>query len=101
MLLERPDTVRLDAAVIPIGEAAEAAAAGLLAELRRAGIACDMSFRGNMKKRMAKADASGAVFAVILGEDELARGEAAVKDLVSGEQRTVPFDRLAGALRTP
>ena len=101
MLLERPDAARIDAALIPVGEAAEAAVVGLLAELRRAGIACDTSFRGNMKKRMARADASGAVFAVIVGEDELARGEAAVKDLVSGEQRSVPLERLAEALRTP
>jgi histidyl-tRNA synthetase len=99
MMLERPQPAKIDAALVPLGEAAEAAAIGLLSELRRAGIACDMAFRGNMKKRMQRADASGAVFAVILGEDELARGEAAVKDLVSGEQRNVPLDRLAEALR--
>jgi histidyl-tRNA synthetase len=99
MMLELPTPAKIDAALVPLGEAAEAAAIGLLSELRRAGIACDMAFRGNMKKRMQRADASGAVFAVILGEDELARGEAAVKDLVSGEQRNVPLDRLAEALR--
>ena len=47
---------------------------------------CDMAFRGNLKKRMQKAGASGARYAIILGDDELARGEAAVKDLASGEQ---------------
>src|SRR5215217_5917971 len=65
-----------DAVLVPLGEAAEAAATGLIAGLRRAGIACDMAYRGNMKRRMAKADASGARYAIILGEEEIARGEA-------------------------
>ncbi len=89
-----------DAVLVPLGDAAEAAAIGIIATLRRAGIAADMAYRGNMKRRMAKANDSGAHFAIILGEDELARGEAAVKDLGSGEQRNVALAELAGALRT-
>jgi histidyl-tRNA synthetase len=86
--------------VVPLGAEAETAALRVLADLRRAGIAADMAFRGNMKKRMQKAGASGAAFVVILGEDELARGEAAMKDLKSGEQRAVALDRLAEAVRS-
>ncbi len=41
-------------------------------ELRRAGVATDMAFRGNMKRRMAKANDQGARYALILGDDELA-----------------------------
>ena len=67
--------------------------------LRRAGIACDMAFRGNMKKRMQKAAASGARYAIIIGDDELARSEAAVKDLESGEQSSVPLAGLHEAVR--
>ena len=99
MMIDAPEPVRPEAALVPLGEAAEAAAIGLAADLRRAGIACDMAFKGNMKRRMAKADASGARYAVILGEDELARGEASLKDLRSGEQRAVPLGGLAGAIR--
>ncbi len=99
MLLERPQRTLLDVALVPLGAAAEAAAVAVIAELRRAGIACDMAFRGNVKKRMARADASGAPAAIILGEEELRRGEAAVKDLVSGRQENVPLDRLAQAVK--
>ncbi len=99
MLIEAPAPVALDAAIVPLGDAAETAALGLLADLRRAGISADMAYKGNMKKRMQKASASGARFAIILGEDELARGEAAVKDLGSGDQRSVPLAGLAEALR--
>jgi histidyl-tRNA synthetase len=98
MLLDDPARAGLDAAIVPLGEAAEAEALRVIAALRAAGLACDMAFRGNMKRRMQKAAASGARFAVILGDDELARGEAAVKDLASGEQRNVPLAALAGAL---
>jgi histidyl-tRNA synthetase len=100
MLLDVPPPLAIDVAVVPMGEAAEAAALRLLAELRRAGIASDMAFKGNMKKRMARADVSGARFAVIIGEDELAKGEAGVKDLRTGEQKSVAFDRVAEALCT-
>jgi histidyl-tRNA synthetase len=90
----------IDAALVPLGERAEAAATAIAGELRRAGIACDMAYRGNMKRRMQKASASGARFAVIIGDDELDKGEAAVKNLVSGEQTSVALERLADAVRT-
>jgi histidyl-tRNA synthetase len=99
MLLDEPAAERIDAVIIPMGEAAEARALGLLADLRRASIAADMAFRGNMKRRMAKADAQGARFAVILGDNELARGAASVKALGAGTQAEVPFADLVRALR--
>ncbi|WP_431471116.1 histidine--tRNA ligase [Sphingosinithalassobacter sp. LHW66-3] len=95
MLVSEPAPEQIDAAVVPMGEAAAVRAQEVIAGLRRAGVSADMGFRGNMKKRMAKANAQGARFAVILGDDELERGEAAVKDLASGEQMSVPLDRLA------
>jgi histidyl-tRNA synthetase len=99
MMIEGPYAQAVTAALIPLGEAAEAAAIGILADLRQVGISCDMAFKGNMKRRLARADTSGADFAVILGDDEIARGEATVKTLVSGEQRSVPIAGLAEALR--
>jgi histidyl-tRNA synthetase len=99
MLVEAPAKPGVDAALVPLGAAAETAAIGLVAQLRRAGIACEMAYKGNMKRRMQKADTGGARYAIILGDDELARGEAAVKDLRSGEQKSVPLDALAEAVR--
>jgi histidyl-tRNA synthetase len=98
MLIEAPDLDKPRAAVIPMGEAAEAKATGIVADLRRAGVSCDMGYRGNMKKRMQRANASGAVWAIILGDDELARGEAALRDLRSGEQQAVPLTALVEKL---
>jgi histidyl-tRNA synthetase len=70
----------------------------LLAELRRGGIAADMAFRGNMKKRMARAAAAGAAYAVILGDAEVESGTAQVKDLATGEQRAVALDLIDTAV---
>jgi histidyl-tRNA synthetase len=86
-------------AVIPIGDAAAVPALKLTEDLRRSGLAVDIGFSGNVKKRMARADKIGAVAAVILGDDELAKGVATVRDLRSGAQEQVPLtslqDRLA------
>lgn len=98
MLIDAPAAIGIDAAVVPLGPAAEAAAIGIVASLRRAGLRADMAYRGNMKRRMQKADAAGARFAVILGDDELARGEAALKNLTTGTQQSVALDRIAEAI---
>jgi histidyl-tRNA synthetase len=99
MLLPDSAQPAIDVAVVPMGEASEVAALDVLAMLRRAGISAEQAWRGNMKKRMQKADAAGARFAVILGDDELVAGEATVKALASGEQRRVPLAALIDALR--
>ncbi|TXC72957.1 histidine--tRNA ligase [Sphingomonas ginsenosidivorax] len=99
MLLEEPQLAGIDAVVVPMGADAEARATGIVADLRRAGVAVEMAYKGKMKARMAKADALGARFAIILGDDELAKGAAAVKALDTGTQTEVAFADLAAALR--
>ena len=84
--------------VIPLGEKAEVAATGIVAGLRREGVGTDMAYRGNMKKRLSRANTSGATYALILGEDELERGEAQLKTLSTGEQRAVSLDLLIEAI---
>ena len=100
MLIVAPEVDRPDAVLVPMGDKAEELAMRLLTALRSDGIACDMAFRGNMKKRMARADAAGARFAVIIGDSEVDAGSAQLKNLTSGEQRPVPFGALAEALRS-
>jgi histidyl-tRNA synthetase len=99
MMIDAPEPERSEVALVPLGAAAEAAAQTILAQVRASGIAADMGYRGNMKKRLSRANSAGARFAVIIGDDELERGEAQVKDLGSGEQRTVAIAKLAEALR--
>jgi histidyl-tRNA synthetase len=54
---------------------------------------------GNFKTQMKRADKSNARFALILGENEVERGEIGFKPLRDGgEQITLPIDRLAEQL---
>ena len=89
MLIDTPAREAIEIVLVPMGQAAETLAVGLLADIRRRGHAADMAYRGNMKKRMQKADAAGARLALILGEDEIARGEVAVRDLATGAQDSI------------
>ena len=50
-------------------------------------------------KQFRYADQRGIPFALVLGPDDLARGEVVVKDLRTGEQRSVARVDVAGALR--
>ena len=99
MMIDAPVRDCPRAVLVPLGDAALAAAPRILAALRASGIAVDMAFRGNMKKRMSRAADSGAAYALILGDAELARGEVQVKTLATGEQRSVALDRLSESLR--
>ncbi|TDQ78764.1 histidyl-tRNA synthetase [Dongia mobilis] len=85
-------------AIVPMGAAAERRALQIADELRRQDFLVDLGFTGNMGKRMKRANKVSAIAAVILGDDELARGEAAVKLLDSGEQKNVPLGDLAATL---
>jgi histidyl-tRNA synthetase len=98
MMIDAPLRDRPDVVVVPLGDRAQAEAQRVLAGLRREGVAADMAYRGNMKKRMSKANESGAAYALIIGDDELDRGEAQLKNLETGEQRAVSLDLLAQAL---
>ena len=99
MLCNEPKALPRPVVIAPLGPAAEAKALGIARALRRAGIAVEQGFRGNMKRRMQRANKLNARVAIIIGDDELAKGVAQVKDLDSQEQRAVPLDKLADALR--
>jgi histidyl-tRNA synthetase len=99
MMIDAPSPEAPSVAVIPLGERAVSEAQRIVAGLRREGVAADMAYRGNMKKRMSRANASGAKYALIIGDDELDRGEAQLKDLATGEQKSVSLDLIGEAIR--
>jgi len=100
MLANEPAPLPRPVVIVPLGAAAEAKALGLARALRRAGIAVEQDYRGNMKRRMQRANKLGARAAVIIGDDELAKGVAQVKDLDSSAQNEVALDRLVDALKS-
>ena len=98
MLLKEPPAAPRPVAVVPVGESVEDAALEVMQSLRHAGIRAEMAFRGNVRRRMERANRIGARAAVIIGSEEIARGVAQVKDLESGAQSEVPLAELAARL---
>ena len=79
----------VDVFVVHAGEGAELAAWKLAEELRDAGRNVVLGAGGSFKSQMKKADASGARFAAIIGEEEVARKTVTLKDLRGGEQKVL------------
>jgi histidyl-tRNA synthetase len=68
----------------------------LAAELRQKGLRVDLYPEADkLGKQFKYASSRQAPFVAIVGDDEQARGEVAVKDLRSGEQTSMPRDRVA------
>lgn len=98
MLVDTPVQPERPVAVIPVGDAAEKVAAKLAYDLRQQGIAIEMAFKGNVGKRMKRANKLNARAAVLIGEDELAGEVCMLRDLDKGEQREVALGQLGVAL---
>lgn len=85
-------------AVIPVSRELEARAMTLAHALRRDGYVVELAFRGNMSRRLKRANKLNASVAVILGPDEAARGAATIRDLDGGDQSEVLFETLSETL---
>jgi histidyl-tRNA synthetase len=92
MLIETAPALRRPLTIIPTGAADQALT--LAERLRRAGFSVELGYSGNMKKRFERANKLGARAAIILGEDEWAKGAVAVRDLDSGHQDEVALGGL-------
>ncbi len=68
--------------------------------LRQAEIASELNYkRGSMKSQMRAADKSGAQYVMILGEDELNNKNVTLKNMKSGEQEKVAWDKIIDFLK--
>jgi histidyl-tRNA synthetase len=95
-----------DVYIVHQGEAAQLQASVVAERLRDAGLdvilhCASSTGIGSFKSQMKRADSSGAAYAVIIGEDEIAQGNAVVKEMRAGgegQQSKVPFDGIADYL---
>ena len=96
----------LDVFVVDAGEQYFARALEIAGKLRAAGLRCDFSYkRQAIGKQLKQAASRQARHAIIVGGEFTDRGEVGVKDLATGEQRSVAVGELlanpAGVLRRP
>ena len=98
MLIDEPPPSPSPVALVPIGEMGETAALKLAEDLRGQGFTIDLGYSGNLARRLRRANRINAFAAILLGEDELARGAATLRDLNGGTQQEVPLAELSAAL---
>jgi histidyl-tRNA synthetase len=98
LLIAEPPPPPRPVAVIPLGGAGEAKAIAVAHQLRRDGFSVDLGYSGNLSRRLKRANKIAARAAVILGDDELARDAATLRNLDTGEQIEVPLAQLKDRL---
>ena len=87
-------------ALVPVGDDVQDAAMQLARDLRHSGFVVDLGYRGNVTRRMRRADRIGARVALFLGENELERGVITLRDLDSGRQQELARNALETALKS-
>ena len=86
--------------IAPLGDAEAARADQLAQQLRAAGLAAEVSFRkANPGNQLKRADALGARFALVLGDQELKTDRAMLKELKTGAQHEVSLAGLADEVK--
>ncbi|MFF9062240.1 histidine--tRNA ligase [Streptomyces sp. NPDC014882] len=97
--LELPATTSVFA--VPLGEEARRVLFAKVSELRKNGVAADFAYGGKgLKAAMKAANRSGARYALLLGERDLAEGVVQLKDLESGEQTAVGVNEIVAELES-
>jgi histidyl-tRNA synthetase len=105
LVLALPDTAPVAtpprAFIVAIGDDGRTAAWALLQALRRAGLAAQMEFDArSVRAQMKRADRLAARVTLIVGGDELARGEITLRDMATGDQHAIARDAIVETVRT-
>jgi len=91
--------VRPLALIIPLGDAALQRLMPVARAVRQAGVIAELGYGARkLPRELERANKLGVAYAVIAGDNELATGEALVREMKTGEQRRVPIAGLADEL---
>lgn len=87
--------------IVALGDAAKEKAFAITADLRHHDMYAEMDLQGkSMKGQMKSANKLDADFTVIIGDDELASGQAQVRNMATKEQVSVPLDGIVAYMET-
>lgn len=102
MLLQdkiKPEAAGPDLFVAPLDQEAVKAGFNIVHELRRQGRKIEIDYTpGSLKSRMKRADKLHASRVLIIGPDELAAGEAILRDMTTKAQKSIPLAEAASLL---
>ena len=93
------DEFASDLFIIPLGEAAKVQALTIAADLRKADKIVEIAFGDRaLKGAMKGADKSGATYVIVLGESEISSGTVELKEMKTGQTRSVKIGSLLQSL---
>jgi len=90
----------LDLFIASLGEQAMHLAGLLAREVRQSGYSVEVALDGKLKRAMELANKLGARYTLILGDNEIASGRYALKNMASGQQQEVAPEEIAQRLHT-
>ena len=94
-----PEEPRCDIALIPLGAKASVQCSAMAADLRTDGFYAETDLiNRSLKAQLKYANKIGARYTIVIGDSELEASKALLKDMDSGEEQEVAFDRLADVL---
>ncbi len=97
--VEVPELPAPEYLVANVGDAARQPALELASRIRRAGAGAILSSGSRaLRGQMRQANSLGIPFVVILGDDEIARGEVMVRDMSTSSQQTIPMTEFIQSL---
>lgn len=99
MLAESIPEEKRPIAIIPVAPELQTRGLAIAHDLRSRGFVIELGYRGNMSRRLKRANKLNAKASIILGPDELERGAATVRNLDTGDQEEVPLETLADHLK--
>ncbi len=95
-----PPSPPFDAFVAFTGLETRTEAFKIASELREAGLSAIMDVDAkSLKSQLRQADKSGALFVIVVGEEELSRGSVVVRNLATSEQKEAPRPGVMEAIR--
>ena len=90
---EKPLPLTCELFIAPMGKAASIAAGALVSQLRAEGISADSDTMGrSLKAQMRYADKLGAVYTMVIGDNELKEQKAVVKEMATGNTCAIVLD---------
>jgi histidyl-tRNA synthetase len=95
-----PEDKKMDLFIAPIGEEARSLAFKLITELRSKDISCEMDYLNrSLKSQMKEANRQKAKFVLIIGEEEIKKGKALLRDMEKSEQKEVKIENLSDVIK--
>ncbi|MEW6410473.1 MAG: histidine--tRNA ligase [Nitrospirota bacterium] len=85
--------------IASIGDAAAKLSLPMICRLRYEGVRAELGYKGSLKSQMRKADKSGAKYTIIIGDEEIARKKAILRNMETKVQQEIALDDIIDIIK--